>query len=103
MRIALTIFFFLLFVFIIHMAVFMATGKTVADNLGFIGVMVHAFGSIYLARLAARKITDPKTLPSGQPVSLAQARADAIDAAVERGDLKEEDLQAMLEKLQGKK
>jgi hypothetical protein len=86
MRITLTIVFWLLFVFIIHMIIFVASGKTVADNLGFIGVMAHAFGCLYLARIVARKITEPKTLPSGQPVSVAKARAAAIDEAIEVKD-----------------
>ena len=82
MRLALTIVFWLLFVCVIHMVVFVISGKTVADNLGFIGVMAHAFGSLYLARLAARKITEKKTPPSDQLVSVAEARpkAEGVDS-----------------------
>lgn len=103
MRIFLTAIFFLIFVFIIHMIVFVASGKSVADNLGFFGVLAHGFGSLYLARLVAKKTTEAKKLPSGQLLSVAKARAKAMDEAIERGDIKESDLHDMMAKLQNEK
>ena len=67
MRIILTVFFFLLFGFIIHMVVFVLTSKTVADNLGIIGVLAHSYGSYYLARVAVKKINASKNSKSSQP------------------------------------
>ena len=96
----LTAFFWIVIVFLIHMIVFVSFEKTVAQLLGFIGVLAQAFGSLYLARLITKKILD-RRLPSGQPVSLAQARADAIQEAIDRGDLDEEKLTDFMRKLKG--
>ena len=96
----LTVFFWIIFVVTIHMIVFVSSGKTVAQLLGFLGVMGHAFGSLYLARLVTRRILDRK-LPSGQSRSLTQARADAIDEAIKRGDLDEDKYNEMIRKLKG--
>lgn len=91
----LTALFWIVLVIVIHMAVFMTTGKTVAQLLGFIGVIAQTFGSLFLARWAAKRMVDPK-LPSGQSLSLAQARADAIDEAIANGELDEGEYTKMI-------
>lgn len=94
----LTVFLWIILVILIHMIVFLSLGKPVAQSFGFFGVMIHALGSLFLARLAAKKLLAGK-LSSGQPLSLAQARADAMSEAISRGDLDENFVGDFLRKL----
>jgi hypothetical protein len=97
---------------IIHMVVFVGTGKPVSAQFGFIGVMLHGFGSLYLARLLTRKILRLDTVPYDDPAAakppasgaddLATARADAIQQAIDSGQLDEEKLRDFLRRHQGR-
>lgn len=106
----LTGFLALVIVCIIHMVVFVSTGKPVSAQFGFIGVMLHTFGSLYLARLLTRKILRRDTVPYEDPAArqppasgpddLATARADAIQQAIDSGQLDEEKLRDFLRRHQ---